>query len=669
MSAFKKRRTAAEDTPTASSTPTHPWVAHMAKHNWTLEEVAEHAYTAANFPALSYVQEKQAKFKRPTPQKAVKPVTTYSSSLEKPAKKPVRVFLKNEKEAQTFDFLVVAANPRELMGYGLSGGDPTHCHQVMAPTKQEEAIYSKAGGMHNSYFQTTVIKVPPSSPVLPNVVRFVPAANSKATGEVMGFRNETAKTYWVKGATEEYVTFYQLSDPEQPCATLGQAALEAKFNDFIKDPPDWCPYTMPKETPTVFNTAYFNRFPKESLDKGLPWDLLDLQGQTFTSFTHGSSCFESVLQIYQYLEMLEEKGGLPTDKTASVAIVGAGPSGLLSALFLTRKGFTDITVFEKNHDPEEDKPNLYTGKTRTVVKKQGVDEQEVVCEMGTCYLSPSYAPMVNDLKDFFDGTMYAENHNVYPLDQNPEKDPSFRGLIATDQFAKDGPVQRFADLLGEGVKVPKGANPFKDEGFTSLVEPIDFAEYCLLKAMEETCIGPPKHGPLGGKVPLWEVKLAYNAQRLECTIGLAKDMVKYNLIHNKLFGDATPFPAERIPETKMKAMTMTFRDWLEFNGLLRLTGFLQYGYSVQGYGTLENIPAWYGLVWVQPSTLWQALSDKVRAAVTKFVPHVDLTQKGEVFALKKGWGQVWENMRPVLKSRGVKFKWSAVLERIERDGV
>lgn len=636
----------------------------MAKHNWTLEEVAEHAYKAIDFPALSFLQEKQAKFERPTPQKATKSMTTYSSysSFTNAAKKPVRVFLKHEKEAQTFDHLVVAANPRELMGYGLSGFDPTP--QVMAPTRQEEAIYSKAGGMHNSYFQTTVIKMPPSDPALPNVVRFVPEANSKATGEVMGFRNETAKTYWVKGATEEYVTFYQLSDPEQAGATLGQAALEAKFNDFIKCPPDWCPYTMPKEPPTVFNTAYFNRFTKESLIKGLPWDLLDIQGQTSTSFTHGSSCFESVLQIYQYLEMLKEKGGLPTDKTASVAIVGAGPSGLLSALFLSRKGFKNITVFEKNHDPEEDKPNLYTGKTRSVVKKQGVDDQDVVCEMGTCYLSPSYAPMVNDLKEFFNGTMYEEDGNVYPLDQNPDFDPSFRAIVPTNQFHKDGPIQRFADLLGDGVKVPTSG-----EGFTSIVEPIDFAEYCILKAMEETCIGPPENGPLGGKVPLWEVKLAYHAQRLHCTIEMSLDMLRYNSIHKKLFGDALPFPAERISETNMKPMTMTFFDWLDFHGLKRLIGFLQYGYSVQGYGTLEIIPAWYGLVWILPSTIWQAFSDEMRAIVTRFVPHVELPQKGEVFALREGWGRMWENMRPVLKSRGVKFKWSAVLERIERDGV
>jgi len=644
MSAAKKQRTtcaAVDDTLTPSSTPTHPWMALMAKHNLTLEDVAEHAYTV---PYELQIYEKQAKFEPPTRLKAVRDVPS------KPVKKPISMFLKNENEAQTFDFLVVAANPRELMGYGLSGGVPTP--QVLAPTKQEEAIYSI---MHNSYFQTTVIKVPPVDPAPKNVVRFVPELNQQAVGEVMGYRNETRKTYWVKDATEEYLTLYQLSDPEQSGAEIGQAALEAKFNEFIKDPPGWFPYTMPAQIPTVFHTPYFNRFGPDSLNKGSLWDLLDVQGQNYTSFTHGSSCFESVLQIYQYLKMLEDKGGLPTDKTASVAIVGAGPSGLLSALFLWRNGFTDITIFEKNCPPEENKPNLYAGKTRTVVKEQGVDKnQEVVCEMGTCYLSPSYGNMVDDLKDFFDGTMYAVDANVYPLDQNPDLDPAFRAIVPTGQFQKEGPVQRFANLLGSMV--------------INLEQPIDFDEYVILKAMEETCIGPPEHGPFGGKVPIWEVKLAYKTQRLECEIELGKDLIKYTRIHKHFFGGSTPFPAERMSETNMKKLTMSFSDWLEFHSLKRLTGFLQYGYSVQGYGTLSRIPAFYGLVWIQPSTIWQALSDKVKAAISTFT-HLDLDQKGTVFALKQGWGKVWDNMRPVLKSRGVTFKWSTVLERIERDGV
>ena len=47
----------------------------------------------------------------------------------------------------------------------------------------------------------------------------------------------------------------------------------------------------------------------------------------------------------------------------------------------------------------------------------------------------------------------------------------------------------------------------------------------------------------------------------------------------------------------------------------------------------------------------------------------DTHKEGLVFALKGGWGKVWVNMRKHLVHKGVEFKWSAELERIERDGV
>jgi len=38
-----------------------------------------------------------------------------------------------------------------------------------------------------------------------------------------------------------------------------------------------------------------------------------------------------------------------------------------------------------------------------------------------------------------------------------------------------------------------------------------------------------------------------------------------------------------------------FYEFLESHQLLSLVGLLQYGYEVQGYGGLTNIPAYYGL--------------------------------------------------------------------------
>eukprot|EP00964_Phaeocystis_antarctica_P134510 scaffold98803_cov33-Phaeocystis_antarctica.AAC.1 len=121
MSTAKKQRTtgaATDDNPKASSTPIHPWVKLMTEHNMTLEEVAKHTYKAHSFEGLSFEPENQAKLEPPTRLKTDAPSKPVSKPVKKPVKKPVSVFLKEETEAQTFDYLVVAANPRELMGYG-----------------------------------------------------------------------------------------------------------------------------------------------------------------------------------------------------------------------------------------------------------------------------------------------------------------------------------------------------------------------------------------------------------------------------------------------------------------------------------------------------------------------------------------------------------------------
>jgi len=712
MSTAKKQRTtgaAADDTPKASSTPDHPWVKLMNEHNMTLEEVAKHT-----FKVHAFEPENQNQLEQPTRLKADAP----SKPVKKPVKKPISVFLKEETEVQTFDYLVVAANPRELMGYGLStlDGSPDEPipKQVLAPTLKEEAIYGKASGMHNSYFQTTVIKVPPPKDPKPqHIVLFSPKINANAVGEVMGYRNETRLALFhetlKEGETvnQEYLTVYQISDPaktnpnpsDPKCEAIDKVGLQKIFNKFIKKANQkdvsWFPYEVPKQEPLVFHTPYFNRFTPSSLNKGLLWDLLDIQGQNYTTFTHGSSCFESVLQIYQYLEMLKTKGSLPTDKTASVAIVGAGPSGLLSALFLVRMGVKKITIFEKNQDPEKDEKlgHLYAGKTRTV--KHELDaETEVVCEMGTCYLSPAYELMVKDLKHYFDGEMYTVDGNVYPeppilLSSASEFEPAFRAMEPEGQFADGGPIMRYADLLGGGLTVPAGGSgiaglTFKDNGVTHVKQPINFGEYIILKAMEDTCHGPPEHNPFGGKVSHLEAKILYDVERLKCTGLLAADLLKYICLHKKIFGNSTPFPAERMSPAHMKPLTIPFDEWLTLHDLTRIKPFFQYAYSVQGYGSLGHISAFYVLVWIVPSVLAYAGYDIISSALQAhpdLLEHLDwfkqelkklgvqVGSKGVVFALKEGWGQVWVNMRKHLVHKGVEFKWSAELERIERDGV
>ena len=59
---------------------------------------------------------------------------------------------------------------------------------------------------------------------------------------------------------------------------------------------------------------------------------------------------------------------------------------------------------------------------------------------------------------------------------------------------------------------------------------------------------------------------------------------------------------------------------------------LEYAYSVQGYGPLKQIPAYYGMIWISlPLTLGLIFSDKPAVTV-----------------LSKGWLDIWTQMAPTL---------------------
>lgn len=49
------------------------------------------------------------------------------------------------------------------------------------------------------------------------------------------------------------------------------------------------------------------------------------------------------------------------------------------------------------------------------------------------------------------------------------------------------------------------------------------------------------------------------------------------------------------------ALNQSFLSWLEERELYALISYLHVGFSAQGYGNLETIPAFYGLTWVHPN--------------------------------------------------------------------
>jgi len=92
----------------------------------------------------------------------------------------------------------------------------------------------------------------------------------------------------------------------------------------------------------------------------------------------------------------------PSNKNARIAVVGAGPAGILFASqHLVNKGYTNFKIFEST--------DRYGGKT--VTKYQPIPASDgaetVPCELGTCYLSPAYFPLYNLFKKYSSGDVVA----------------------------------------------------------------------------------------------------------------------------------------------------------------------------------------------------------------------------------------------------------------------
>ena len=228
------------------------------------------------------------------------------------------------------DLLVVACDPRGLT-------------DVCTFTPSELAVFD---GLQNYTFHTTLVRVPVPTDAARKPkfgVILKPDAIDRMEGNVSGFRNETAKQFSLETAnamTENLVTVYQLLGPEKTPMT--QAQFLKRLEDTLQGL-DWWPYdshqicTDDMGAPITLTTPYFDHFDNAGLAANLPWKYLAVQGTGNTLFVHGSTCFESVLQCWQYggmlLDQLPSLGiALPADKKAArIAVLGGGPSGMLFA--------------------------------------------------------------------------------------------------------------------------------------------------------------------------------------------------------------------------------------------------------------------------------------------------------------------------------------------------
>ena len=275
------------------------------------------------------------------------------------------------------------------------------------------------------------------------------------------------------------------------------------------------------------------------------------------------------------------KQALPSDKNAPIAILGAGVSGLLFATRLTKLGYTNIQILETC--------DQYGGKTHTFIENGPYppnSSEPTVCELGTCYLSPAYDQMVHDLSTYLECNKQID----FTLGN-----PGFRGIATEGQLPPEF-----------------NAPPV-----------MDFSDYVTLKALAET--GKPND----------------EVSRLEAQVVLAVDLATYGLLHPMYVGFDPPMPTTKPESLEGPFGQQTFLDFLKAHGLTALVGSLQYGYDVQGYGPLECIPAYYGLLWITPPITWTILIDALPDFIVELL---GLKKEPVVSAWTKGWGDLWKQM-------------------------
>lgn len=575
----------------------------------------------------------------------------------------------SERGRTPYGCLIIACDPQDQLK-----------DDVMKKTGPERKIFSKQN-MTSFTMQTTLIKVPKADPG-EVTVRFFPKMLNKTDGSVYGYRSETRKELIYKVSQSrvpsfdqlfrdvefEFITIYQFLDPTKNGAKSKDELsdmLDKQMNDSATK--KWFPYNWSDaEILTSFHTKYFDHFQLKAL-KTNPnnWDILDIQGKNNTIYVHASTAFESVLHIYWYIEQLvvSHQSILPRDKDCKVAIIGGGPSGLLMARKLVQMGYTDITILESKENNSGGAPpeltERYAGKTRTFLFDQtSVSKDKIPAELGTCYLSPAYDNMIDDFKR----TGLLKGQDRVRFDQ-VDGLPVLREIVIDDQFSSDGPIMNLIQKGTPGQELlDKSIAPQKLTG-RQLPQAIDATAYYTLKGFEAYYEGKD----LDSVVDKFK----------KFDLVLAKTIVKYVLFHVKNFGTNRPFAPDR-KRVNPDLFRLNIPQFLEKYNFKALLGTLQYGYSVQGYGSTapdSTMPAFYLLMWVTPGILIVHLEDQILEKVKELIPkHLApiIHEKPVVTAFTKGWGTVWDTLKeqfedeehPVHIDYGVDIKRITRLHRV-----
>lgn len=600
---------------------------------------------------------------------------------------------KEPRKTEHFDFLIVACDPRVL--------------KIADCTEFETEVKDK---LTSFTFQTSLFRAHRPTPAEKDTrkpkyaIRFNPAELKKGDGHIYAFRDEgmAFSKKLVVDPRGTYVTTYQLdlqnglhtSDEETLRKRLDSLRTDAITNKSTPDNRwiDWCiDDSKTKLQPEACELEdYFPHFKAEEIGQGMPWKILNSQGDNNTLYVSSFTCFESVLHCYLYGEMLMKRkdvqGKFPEDKNARFAICGAGPSGILFASQqLHQKGYRNFKIFESS--------SRFGGKSLTHRRPPPAREGEALskdemipCELGTCYLSPSYAPLfplftkyeagqvevldnVPNFRSVIDpdpDVATEEDEKLNGVEFNkwihkvngPNKDhEKFKlavasvkyiithylvmGMSSQDPMPSELPNEsQMRDILSD---LLEAINPQAEE--TGETAEIGSRELCDKKLSVKGVLEfIEKNSTDNGVVS----DIRKMANKLLCAFGNVEEYVKalFDYLDGEVDGEINWEEAiKKLLYISNDVFTKTFAEYLDDSGLEVLKGVFTYAYEVQGYGELRKMPAYLGMVWMTPPILIHTLK----------AGFGQREEEGLTSVASLGWLKLWEQIveKDALKSKMV----------------